>query len=96
MPEDPDRDIASAHTFLEDQKGYFWISTNNGLFKVKEKMLLDFAENKKYPVYYYRYTKLNGLLNNEFNTAYPGGNILANGDFVFPSMEGFVFFRPGK
>lgn len=96
MPEDPDRDIASAHTFLEDQKGYFWISTNNGLFKVKEKMLLDFAENKKYPVYYYRYTKLNGLLNNEFNTAYPGCNLLANGDFVFPSMEGFVFFRPGE
>lgn len=96
MPEDENRDLASAHTFLEDGKGFLWISTNNGLFKIPEKTLLGYAENRNSPVHYYRYTKLNGLLNNEFNTAYPGANTLENGDFVFPSMEGFVFFNPGE
>ncbi|WP_378103238.1 sensor histidine kinase [Chryseobacterium sp. sg2396] len=94
LPADREQAISGAHTFLEDKNGFFWISTNNGLFRVREKTLLNYADNKINPVYYYRYTKLNGLLNNEFNTAYPGGNILEDGDFVFPSMEGFVFFRP--
>ncbi|ANF49109.1 hypothetical protein A0O34_00415 [Chryseobacterium glaciei] len=96
MPDDMDGYISSAHTILEDNKGFFWISSNNGLFRVAEKMLLNYAKNKNNKVIYYRYSKLNGLLNNEFNSAHPGGNILENGEFVFPSMEGFVFFKPDE
>jgi signal transduction histidine kinase len=94
MPDDRERYLLNAHHILEDEEGFFWISSNNGLFKVKKKMLLDYANNKS-RVLYYRYTKENGLLNNEFNgSSNPSGNILANGEYVFPSMEGFVFFKP--
>jgi len=97
MPEDKNGYIASAHHILEDRHGIFWISSNNGLFKVSKKMLLDYAQNKNSKVTYYRYTKENGFLNNEFNgSSNPSGNILGNGEFVFPSMEGFVFFKPDE
>jgi signal transduction histidine kinase len=97
MPEDKDGYMANAHHILEDRHGIFWISSNNGLFKVSKKMLLDYAQNKDSKVTYYRYTKENGFLNNEFNgSSNPSGNILENGEFVFPSMEGFVFFKPDE
>jgi len=94
MPDDREKYLLNAHHILEDEKGFFWISSNNGLFKVSKMMLLKFA-NDKSRVLYYRYSKEDGLKNNEFNgSANPSGNILANGEFVFPSMEGFVFFKP--
>ncbi|MGD1317755.1 sensor histidine kinase [Chryseobacterium sp. 2R14A] len=97
MPDDRNNYIQNAHHILEDSQDIFWISSNNGLFKVSEKMLLNYAHNKKSTVTYYRFTKENGLPNNEFNGgANPSGNILPNGDFVFPSMEGFVFFQPNN
>jgi len=97
MPYDKGGNVANAHHILEDQKGFFWISSNNGLFKVSKKALLDYVQDKNTKVTYYRYTKENGFLNNEFNgSSNPSGNILGNGDFVFPSMEGFVFFNPNE
>lgn len=97
LPYDKDGYIADAHHILEDQKGFFWISSNNGLFKVSKKIVLDYARNRKTKVIWYRYTKENGFLNNEFNgRSNPSGNILHNGEFVFPSMEGFVFFNPSQ
>lgn len=95
MPNDKDGYISNAHHILEDKNDIFWISSNNGLFKVSKKALLDYSEDNTKSVYYYRYTKENGLINNEFNgSSNPGGNILQNGEFVFPSMQGFVFFKP--
>ena len=97
IPEDKNGYLSSAHHILEDHYGFFWISSNNGLFKVSKKSLLEYAKNKKTKVIWYRYTKEDGLLNNEFNgSANPSGNILENEEFVFPSMEGFVFFKPGE
>lgn len=97
MLQDQEGYIANAHHILEDNNGFLWISSNNGLFKVSEKSLLDYSKNKKNRVTYYRYTKEDGFLNNEFNgSANPSGNILKNGDFIFPSMEGFVFFKPNE
>ncbi|WP_431429447.1 sensor histidine kinase [Chryseobacterium indologenes] len=52
-------------------------------------------ESRKGAPAYYRYTKGNGFLNNEFNgNAGPCAHILEDGQFVFPSMQGFVFFSP--
>lgn len=95
MPNDRNNSLQSAHYILEDQKGYYWISSNNGLFKVPKKQLLQYAVDKKTPVYYYRFTKKDGFLTNEFNgSSEPNAYALENGEFVFPSMDGFVFFNP--
>lgn len=95
MPNDRNNYLQSAHYLLEDRKGYYWISSNNGLFKVPKKQLLQHAADGKAPVYYYRFTKRDGFLTNEFNgSSQPSAYALENGDFVFPSMDGFVFFNP--
>lgn len=95
VPSDKNDFLANAHYLLEDGNSDLWISSNNGLFKTSKKKLLEYIETLKGDVFYYRYTKKNGFLNNEFNgSAYPCAHALKDGQFVFPSMEGFVFFNP--
>ena len=97
MPLDTDKNLLSAHTILEDKKQFFWIPTNNGLYKVRERKLLEFANDRNQEVSYYRYTKDAGFNTNEFNGGSNiCGNILNNGDFVLPSLDGLVFFNPLK
>ncbi|MGE8555837.1 MAG: ligand-binding sensor domain-containing protein [Chryseobacterium jejuense] len=97
MPEDKEGYLLFAHTIREDQKGFFWISTNNGLFKVLKNNLLSYSKDQKSLVYYYRYSKEDGFNTNEFNGGCsPSTSILPNGDFAFPSMKGMVFFNPLK
>lgn len=97
MPYDADKNISSSHTILEDTNGYFWIPTNNGLYRVLESELMKYAQNKKYRVNYYKYTKDAGFNTNEFNGGSNiCGNQLKNGEFVLPSLNGLVFFNPLK
>ncbi|RMZ58243.1 hypothetical protein D1632_11470 [Chryseobacterium nematophagum] len=95
LPLDSQKNLSTAHIALEDSAGNFWITSNNGLYKILKQNILDFVENKRKNLYYYAYTKNDGLVNNEFNgTSSPCANKLENGEFVFPSMEGLVFFKP--
>lgn len=95
VPSDKNNFLANAHYLLEDQHSNVWISSDNGLFKTNKNDLLRYMKAPKGVVTYYRYTKKHGLLNNEFNgSANPCAHELKDGQFVFPSMEGFVFFNP--
>ncbi|MCW1960597.1 ATP-binding protein [Chryseobacterium viscerum] len=95
IPSDKNDFLASAHYLLEDQHSNLWISSDNGLFKVNKNTLLQYMKTMEGVITYYRYTKKQGLLNNEFNgSANPCAHELKDGQFVFPSMEGFVFFNP--
>ena len=97
MPYDANNNISSSHTILEDSHGFFWIPTNNGLYKVLESQLLQYVQNRQFKVNYYRFSKDSGFKTNEFNG---GSNIcgtrLQNGEFVLPSLDGLVFFDPMK
>ncbi|WP_295233146.1 ATP-binding protein [uncultured Chryseobacterium sp.] len=97
MPYDANKNISSSHTILEDPKGFLWISTNNGLYRVLKSQLLRYSSDSTIRVNYYRFSKEEGFNTNEFNG---GGNIcgnrLNNGDFVLPSLNGLVFFDPLK
>ena len=95
MPVDKNRHLASAHDILEDRKGFLWISTNNGLYKTHKENLYAYARNPGREVFYYRYSTRDGLPTNEFNGGgRPGATLLGDGHFVYPSMDGLVFFRP--
>ncbi|MBV8325163.1 HAMP domain-containing sensor histidine kinase [Chryseobacterium sp.] len=94
MPYDKGKNLQLAHFIFADRKGFYWISSNNGLFKVSRKQLLQYADHPKTPVFYYRFTKKDGLLTNEFNGV--PSHELENGDLVFPSMDGFLFFNPDE
>ncbi|MGG1922701.1 UNVERIFIED_CONTAM: ATP-binding protein [Ralstonia mannitolilytica] len=97
LPGDSEGNLLSPHTLMEDPNGYFWIPTNNGLYKIRESMLLKYLQNRNFKLNYYRYSKEAGFSTNEFNG---GSNInsnkLKNGDFVLPSLSGLVFFNPLK
>ncbi|PZF74051.1 ligand-binding sensor domain-containing protein [Taibaiella soli] len=89
--------LKTVHKILEDNKGFFWISTNYGLYRAKKEELLAFANNKKSEPYLLYYNKEAGFLTNEFNGgSQEVGVKLRNGVFSFSSMNGVVFFKPGN
>jgi Signal transduction histidine kinase len=95
MPEDEAQSLKFVHCFLEDHKGYMWMTTNNGLFQCAINDLYDYADGKNGRVYHHYYGKEAGLKSSEFNGGCtPSGLQLGNGQFAFPSMDGIVVFDP--
>lgn len=96
FPLDRDRSLANAHCIISDKKGYFWVPTNNGLFRVLRHDLLDYVSHgDSTRLYYHRYNKQSGFRTNEFNGGcQPCAVRLHNGYMSLPSIDGMVFFKP--
>lgn len=95
IPTDQDKALLRTHYILEDEQGFLWISTNNGLFKTSKKEIDRFLKDSSLPPHYYCYDSENGLLNNELNGgSLPNAYSLKNQDIVIPSYEGYLFFTP--
>ncbi|MDP9956032.1 signal transduction histidine kinase [Epilithonimonas hungarica] len=85
--------LSYVHCVIDDNNGYYWLSSNNGLFQVRKTDMIDYYYRKVSNIYIQKYTLADGLLTMEFN----GGNninglILAN-KIVFPSMDGLAFIN---
>jgi signal transduction histidine kinase len=92
FPLDKNGYLSTAHYFMEDKKGFFWIPTNKGLFQVKKDILLSYAKNSEQNIYYHFYNKDSGFLTNEFNGgSFPFSAQLGT-QFFLPSMNGIVTF----
>lgn len=95
MPEDDAHHLKIVHSFIEDHKGFIWMTTNNGLFQCALNDLYDYTSGKCREVYQHYYGKESGLRTTEFNGGCtPSGLQLDNGTIVFPSMNGVVMFHP--
>jgi signal transduction histidine kinase len=95
FPLDRDGYLASTHCIVEDGQGYFWMTTNRGLFQVSKNDLLNFAKIGTTTPFFLFYNKESGFNINEFNGGcQPCGVKLDGGTISFPSMNGMVFFRP--
>ena len=95
LPMDKNNYLAAAHSFLEDQNGFLWVTTNRGLFQMAINDLHQYLENNSVAPYYHYYEQSDGLLTNEFNGGCnPSGIVLNNGKFCFPSLESIVQFHP--
>lgn len=95
LPLDKERYLEYSHTIMPDKSGYFWITTNHGLFQVKQTDMHAFLDTGETEPYYYYYDNTAGFLSNEFNGGcYPAGIALGNGKFSFPSLKGLVQFSP--
>ncbi|SEI52370.1 Signal transduction histidine kinase [Dyadobacter sp. SG02] len=95
FPLDKARGLAIPHCIIEDRNGFFWISTNNGLFQILKSDLLRFAQDSSHAPYYHFYSKENGFATNEFNGGcQPCGVTMDNGFVSLPSILGLVVFRP--
>lgn len=95
LPFDRNRYLNTAHTFMEDHKGFLWITTNRGLFQAQMNDLYAYLRDSSVSLYYHYYDKLDGLPTNEFNGGCnPAGVVLQDGTFSLPSMDGLVQFHP--
>lgn len=78
-------------TLVPDNYGYMYITTNNGLYRIKEKSLFQFYENKIKYLVPFVYTEKNGLLSTEFNGGFQNNYLKSkDGTIYFPSNEGIV------
>jgi signal transduction histidine kinase len=96
LPLDKAGYLLNTHAFLEDENGYCWITTNQGLFQAKTSDLREYLHSRKIPYYHY-YDRSYGFATNEFNGGCsPSAVVMDNGHFSLPSMYGAVQFDPLK
>lgn len=95
FPLDDSQSLLTAHTFVLDKYGNFWIPSNKGLFRVLRKDLLDYAAGKKRSVSYFLFKKDSGFYTNEFNGGgFPNSLTTQDGWIWLPSLNGIVSFNP--
>jgi len=95
LPLDAGNRLATTHCFMEDKKGFFWLPTNKGLFRVAKKELDSYASGRKDSIFYYYFDKASGFATNEFNGGCtPCGIVTRDGLFSLPSLDGLVQFNP--
>ncbi len=94
FPLDQDKFLLNAHYILEDTSGYFWIPTNNGLFRFLREELEALADGQSDKFFYEYFDSFDGLLISEFNGGQNTGQVLSNGHFSMASMKGMVTFDP--
>ncbi len=96
LPIDNANYLAIGHSIVEDNSGYFWVSTNHGLFRLDYASLLSIIRGQSSKLYYTFFDKTDGFNTNEFNGGcYPSSiHQKETGQMFFPSMDGVVRFNP--
>ncbi|MCC6841069.1 MAG: hypothetical protein IT230_13010 [Flavobacteriales bacterium] len=95
LPMDNDGFLSHVHAFMADGHGFLWMSTNQGLFRVRRKDLQAWTQDSTQQVYFAYYGKKSGIRNSEFNGGCsPAFVRTADGWASFPTMDGLVWFRP--
>ena len=90
-------ELKTIHAFVDDGRGNFWLTTNDGLFTVKKQSLLNYAAGISREVYYYRFGKDDGLPSNEFNGGCtPAYLWLKDSLLSLPTIAGLVQFYPHR
>lgn len=87
----------TVYKMIPDDLGTLWITGNHGIQTVTISSLMTLKKSKDidYRISTTLFDKSDGLLNNEFNGGFhPSGWKLANGNILFPSMEGAVIVEP--
>jgi signal transduction histidine kinase/ligand-binding sensor domain-containing protein len=80
---------------LPDRQGNFWISSNRGIYRVREAELNEFAKGLRKYISSVPYGKADGLENEECNGGlWPAGIRTRNGELWFPTQAGVAVIRP--
>jgi len=84
-----------AFCFAQDDAGNLFITSNQGLWRLKQNDLNDFYYGRLHYLVPFRYGEEAGLINPEFNGGFSNSYLEAEpGLFYFPSIEGLVEFSP--
>jgi ligand-binding sensor domain-containing protein/signal transduction histidine kinase/DNA-binding response OmpR family regulator len=81
------------HTLLEDDSGYLWMSTNQGISRFLPSALLSKDRETGMPVFR-NYCKKDGLQSNQFS--YSAGIRTDDGALYFGGINGFNYFFPAE
>ncbi|HWP42617.1 MAG TPA: two-component regulator propeller domain-containing protein [Blastocatellia bacterium] len=80
---------------LEDSRGNFWMSSNQGIYSVSKQQLNDFAERKIERIDSVSYGKADGMLNTECNGGrHPAAIKTGDGRMWFPTFNGVAVVDP--
>ncbi|MBS1796605.1 MAG: hypothetical protein JSS81_22420 [Acidobacteria bacterium] len=80
---------------LEDDNGWLWMNSNQGIYRVSKQNLNDFADGRTNYLTSIAYTKKDGLLSSEGNGGkQPAGIRRANGELWFPTLRGVAVIDP--
>lgn len=80
---------------LEDSLGYFWMSSNNGIYRVHRGELNDYADGRIARINSIAFGKSDGMLSTECNGGrQPSGIRAADGRLWFPTQEGIAIVDP--
>lgn len=96
LPDGPFEALKTVNAIIDDGRGYFWLSSNNGLYKVSKQALLNYSEGRSEDVYFYSFTTKDYLPANEFNACNPSYVWLPDSMLSLPSIKGLVWFYPHK
>jgi signal transduction histidine kinase/ligand-binding sensor domain-containing protein/CheY-like chemotaxis protein len=78
-------------SILEDSRGYLWMTSNRGLFRVRKSDLNDFAGQRIKKISYISYGTKDGLVNSEFNGGFQATAWKTlDGKLLFASVKGVV------
>jgi signal transduction histidine kinase len=97
MPLDKNKYLLYTHCFIEDNKGFVWMSTNRGLFKANIKELVNAFGQTGSQVYYHYFGKNDGMDITEMNGGCaPCALRLKSGMLSFPTMDGLLWVNPDQ
>jgi signal transduction histidine kinase len=96
MPDGPMEALKTVNAIIDDGRGYFWLSSNNGLFKVSRQALAGYSGNASETIYFYTFNKKDHLPTNEFNASSPSYVWLPDSMLSLPTIKGLVWFYPHK
>ena len=95
LPLDKNRHLLYTHCFVDDGKGFCWISTNRGLFKASIEDMVHAYENNDQQLYYHYFGRNDGMEMTEMNGGcMPCGLVMKNKTISFPTMEGLLWVNP--
>ena len=82
---------------LFDGRGWVWMTSNRGLFRVAHAELEAVAEGRERSVHSQAYTEVDGLPSPEFNGgSFPAGVVARDGRLWLPSVKGVVIVDPAR
>ncbi|SMP21476.1 sensor histidine kinase [Chryseobacterium profundimaris] len=83
--------LSSVHSVIDDGIGYYWLSSNKGLFQVKKQNFINSYLQGDHGVYIHKYSRKDGLRTSEFNGGANINGLINDGFIIFPSMNGIVY-----
>ncbi len=80
---------------LPDERGNFWMSSNQGIYRVSRAELNDYADGKRQNIVSTSFGKSDGMLSTEANGGgQPAGTKTRDGQLWFPTQDGAAIINP--